>query len=229
MLTVKTVEPAQAKEWVKQGWFMFRANPVIWALLGLLFGSTVFILSMLPFLGPLLLNVAVPVLIGGMLLAVKQAHTSKAVEVADALKVLKDVPIRNQLMLVGAIMLGASFAATLLGKLLVGDLIMMDDITGLPSLNLNVSMLVFLLMISLGTGMLFTYAPALVVFKGMMAMDAVKASFQGAWTNALPFVVFALIYAGLTVLAAIPLMLGFVVLIPVMSGAVYMSYKDIFE
>ncbi|OQX02051.1 MAG: hypothetical protein BWK73_43975 [Thiothrix lacustris] len=229
MLTVKTVEPAQAKEWVKQGWFMFRANPVIWALLGLLFGSTVFILSMLPFLGPLLLNVAVPVLIGGMLLAVKQAHTSKAVEVADALKVLKDVPIRNQLMLVGAIMLGASFAATLLGKLLVGDLIMMDDITGLPSLNLNVSMLVFLLMISLGTGMLFTYAPALVVFKGMTAMDAVKASFQGAWTNALPFLVFALIYAGLTLLAAIPLMLGFVVLIPVMSGAVYMSYKDIFE
>ncbi|MBO0614481.1 MAG: hypothetical protein RL122_1452 [Pseudomonadota bacterium] len=229
MLTVKTVEPAQAIQWIKQGWFMFRANPVIWALLGVLFGSTVLLLSMLPFIGGLLLNVAIPVLIGGMLLAVKQAHTSKAVEVADALKVLKDVPIRNQLMLVGAIMLGASFAATLLGKLLVGDLIMMDDITGLPSLNLNVSMLVFLLMISLGTGMLFTYAPALVVFKGMTAMDAVKASFHGAWTNALPFVVFALIYAGLTLLAAIPLMLGFVVLIPVMVGAVYMSYKDIFE
>ena len=229
MLTVKTVEPAQAIQWIKQGWFMFRANPVIWALLGVLFGSTVLLLSMLPFIGGLLLNVAIPVLIGGMLLAVKQAHTSKAVEVADALKVLKDVPIRNQLMLVGAIMLGASFAATLLGKLLVGDLIMMDDITGLPSLNLNVSMLVFLLMISLGTGMLFTYAPALVVFKGMTAMDAVKASFHGAWTNALPFVVFALIYAGLTLLAAIPLMLVFVVLIPVMVGAVYMSYKDIFE
>ncbi|OQX01610.1 MAG: hypothetical protein BWK73_45455 [Thiothrix lacustris] len=229
MLTVKTVEPAQAIQWIKQGWFMFRANPVIWALLGVLFGSTVLLLSLLPFIGGLLLNVAIPVLIGGMLLAVKQAHTSKAVEVADALKVLKDVPIRNQLLLVGAIMLGASFAATLLGKLLVGDLIMMDDITGLPSLNLNVSMLVFLLMISLGTGMLFTYAPALVVFKGMAAMDAVKASFHGAWTNALPFVVFALIYAGLTLLAAIPLMLGFVVLIPVMVGAVYMSYKDIFE
>jgi uncharacterized membrane protein len=229
MLTVKTVEPAHALHWIKQGWFMFRANPVTWALLGLLFGSVVLILSMLPFIGPLLLNVVIPVLLGGMLLAVKQAHTNKAVEVADALKVLQNEPLRKQLLLVGAIMLGASFAATLLGKLLVGDLIMMDDITGLPSFNINSSMLIFLLMISLGTGMLFTYAPALVVFKGMTAQDAVKASFQGAWANALPFVVFALIYAGLTLLAAIPLMLGFVVLIPVMSGAVYMSYKDIFE
>lgn len=228
MLTVKNVEPAQAIEWVKQGWLMFRANPLNWALLGLLFGCTVLVLSLLPFLGGLLLNLAVPVLIGGMLLAVKQAHTGEPIAIADATKVLKDVPVRNQLLMVGVIMLGASFAATILGKLLVGDIILMDNLTGMPSFNLNSSVLIFLLLISLGTGMLFTYAPALVVFKGMKALDAVKGSFQGAWTNALPFVVFALIYAVLTLLASIPLMLGFVVLIPVMVGAVYMSYKDIF-
>jgi uncharacterized membrane protein len=63
----------------------------------------------------------------------------------------------------------------------------------------------------------------------MSALEAVKGSFQGAWANALPFVVFALLYMVLAFVASIPMMLGFLVLIPVMMGAVYASYKDIFK
>ncbi len=227
MLKVRSVDPLQAIQWFKQGWQVFMSNPATWALMGLLFGIIV-LARLLPFIGSLLINLVMPLLVGGMLLAVKQAHTGKTVKINDALNVLKNEPIRNQLLTVGVLMIGASFVATLLGKLLVGDMIMMDDITGFSTLNINSSKLIFLLMISLGTGMLFAYAPALVVFEGMTAVAAVKASFQGAWANALPFVIFALIYLGLTFVAAIPLMLGFIVLIPVMMGAVYASYKDIF-
>ncbi|UOG93696.1 MAG: hypothetical protein L3K52_08195 [Candidatus Thiothrix sulfatifontis] len=227
MLKVRSVDPLQAIQWFKQGWQVFMSNPATWALMGLLFGIIV-LGRLLPFIGSLLINLVMPLLVGGMLLAVKQAYTGKTVKIDDALNVLKNEPIRNQLLTVGVLMIGASFVATLLGKLLVGDMIMMDDITGFSTLNINSSKLIFLLMISLGTGMLFAYAPALVVFEGMTAVAAVKASFQGAWANALPFVIFALIYLGLTFLAAIPLMLGFIVLIPVMMGAVYASYKDIF-
>lgn len=227
MLKVRSVDPLQAIQWFKQGWQVFMSNPATWALMGLLFGIIV-LARLLPFIGSLLINLVMPLLVGGMLLAVKQAHTGKTVKINDALNVLKNEPIRNQLLTVGVLMIGASFVATLLGKLLVGDMIMMDDITGFSTLNINSSKLIFLLMISLGTGMLFAYAPALVVFEGMTAVAAVKASFQGAWANALPFVIFALIYLGLTFVAAIPLRLGFIVLIPVMMGAVYASYKDIF-
>ena len=228
MLTIKTVEPLQAIEWVKQGWRMFRANPVNWALMGLLFGAIVLVLSMLPFIGGVLLNMAVPVLTGGMLLAVHNAYGGKPAEIRELFSAFKNDTQRNQLLLVGAIMLGAGFVAAILSKLLVGDIISVDQLTGMPVFNFGSSMLVFLLLVSVGMGMLFTYAPALVVFKGMSAMDAVKCSFKGAWENALPFVIFAVLYAVLAFVASIPLMLGFLVLIPVMMGAVYMSYKDIF-
>ncbi|MGB5597373.1 MAG: BPSS1780 family membrane protein [Thiothrix litoralis] len=229
MLTVKIVEPLQAIEWLKFGWRLFRANPVNWALMGLLFGVIVLVLSMLPFLGGVLLNMAVPLLTGGMLLAVKNAHAGKQTEIPELFSAFKDETTRYQLLMLGALMLGAGFVAAILSKLLVGDMISIDELTGMPIFNFGGSILVFVLLVSLGMGMLFTYAPALVVFNGMSALEAVKGSFQGAWANALPFVVFALLYMVLAFVASIPMMLGFLVLIPVMMGAVYASYKDIFK
>ncbi len=62
----------------------------------------------------------------------------------------------------------------------------------------------------------------------MGAIDAIKHSFGGAWKNLLPFVIFMLIYAALSIVAAIPFGLGFLVLLPVVTAANYCSYKDIF-
>ncbi|SEA85420.1 MAG: BPSS1780 family membrane protein [Candidatus Thiothrix putei] len=229
MLKVKTVDPLQSIEWFKQGWRMFMTNPVNWALMGLLFGVIVLVLSMLPFIGALVLNLVMPILTGGMLLAVKNTQAGAAVEITDLFRVFKDEPKRNQLLVVGALMLGAGLVAAVLSTLFVGNAIRIDELTGMPSFNLGLSALLFMFVVVIFLGMLFTYAPALVVFEGMSAVDAVKGSLQGAWANVLPFIVFVLLYAALAFVASIPFMLGFVVLIPVMMGAVYAGYKDIFR
>jgi Predicted integral membrane protein len=151
------------------------------------------------------------------------------VEITDLFSVFKDEPKRNQLLVVGALMLGAGLVAAVLSTLFVGNAIRIDELTGMPSFNLGLSALLFMFVVVIFLGMLFTYAPALVVFEGMSAVDAVKGSLQGAWANVLPFIVFVLLYAALAFVASIPFMLGFVVLIPVMMGAVYAGYKDIFR
>lgn len=228
MLKVRNVDPLQAIQWFKQGWQVFMSNPATWALMGLLFGVIVLVSSMLPFLGGVILNLLVPILTAGMLQAVKNSQAGTPIEITDVFSFFKDEPKRNQLLIVGALMLGAGLVAAVLSTLFIGNAIQVDELTGMPSFNLGLSALLFMFVVVIFLGMLFTYAPALVIFEGMSAVDAVKGSLQGTLANVLPFVVFVLFYAALSFVAAIPFMLGFLVLIPVMMAAVYAAYKDIF-
>jgi uncharacterized membrane protein len=227
MLTVKKVDPLQPIAWFKQGWRVFLSNPVNWSLMALLFGVMVLVLSVLPFIGGLVLNLLVPILTGGMLLAVSR-DAGRQAEIMDLFSVFRDEQKRTQLLIVGALMLGAGLLAAIVSAMFVGDAVKVDELTGMPSFNLGMGALLFLMVVAVVMGMLFIYAPALVMFKGMGALDAVKGSFQGTSANVLPFVVFVLMYAALSFVASIPFMLGFLVLIPVMIGAVYAGYKDIF-
>lgn len=45
--------------------------------------------------------------------------------------------------------------------------------------------------------------------------------------NFAPFIIFMLIYMVLSIIAAIPFGLGFLVLLPVVVGAIYVGYKDL--
>jgi len=72
------------------------------------------------------------------------------------------------------------------------------------------------------------FAPALVVFHDQGAVEAMKESFSGCLRNIMPFLVYGLIGLVLSILASIPLMLGWLALGPVFAGSLYASYKDIY-
>ena len=72
------------------------------------------------------------------------------------------------------------------------------------------------------------FAPALVVFHGRDAVQALKESFIGCLKNILPFFVYGLVMFVFGILASIPFGLGWLVLGPVLAASVYTSYKDIF-
>ena len=84
------------------------------------------------------------------------------------------------------------------------------------------------LVLSLPLFMAMWFAPALVFFNRMPPFAALRASFGACVKNALPFVVYGLIVLVLAFFAALPLFLGFLVLLPVVSGSIYVSYRDIF-
>ena len=72
------------------------------------------------------------------------------------------------------------------------------------------------------------FAPALVFFEDASPIDAIKASFSACWKNIVPFIVYGLLMFIASIVAALPFMLGFLVLLPIIFGSMLASYKDIF-
>jgi uncharacterized membrane protein len=73
------------------------------------------------------------------------------------------------------------------------------------------------------------FAPPLVVFGNLAALDAMKSSFSACLKNFASFLVYGLIGIVLAVAASIPLMLGWLVLAPVLIASVYTGYRDIYQ
>ncbi|MBA3904416.1 MAG: hypothetical protein C0522_12225, partial [Rhodocyclaceae bacterium] len=73
------------------------------------------------------------------------------------------------------------------------------------------------------------FAPALVIFRNVAPLEAMKASFFACLKNIVPFLVYGVILFVLGIIAMIPFGLGLLVLVPVMMGSVYASYVEIFE
>ena len=71
--------------------------------------------------------------------------------------------------------------------------------------------------------------PALVVFHNVAPLQAMMASFRVCLKNMGPFLLYGVVMLILFVLAAIPAFLGYLVLLPVLMGAQYASYRDLFE
>jgi uncharacterized membrane protein len=77
--------------------------------------------------------------------------------------------------------------------------------------------------------MAYWFAPTLVIFHNMGALDAMRLSFFACLRNLLPFLVYSVISMLLLILAALPLGLGLFIMIPTMTASLYASYKDIFS
>jgi uncharacterized membrane protein len=88
--------------------------------------------------------------------------------------------------------------------------------------------LLFILLVMLVITMALFYAIPLVMLAGREPWQSLQDSVVVCSANFLPLSVFGLVYIVLTVLAALSLGLGFLVLIPVTFGAVYASYRDVF-
>ena len=87
--------------------------------------------------------------------------------------------------------------------------------------------LIFLNLVPLAMAVWF--APALVVFRNVAPLEAMKASFFACLKNIVPFLVYGVILFVLCIVAMIPFGLGMLVMMPVMMGSVYASYVEIFE
>jgi uncharacterized membrane protein len=72
------------------------------------------------------------------------------------------------------------------------------------------------------------FAPALVVFHELGAVEAMKQSFTGCLRNIVPFLVYGVILIVPAFIASIPLGLGWLVLGPVTAASIYTAYRDIY-
>ena len=73
------------------------------------------------------------------------------------------------------------------------------------------------------------FAAPLVVFDGLKPGAALKASFSVSLKNWAAFTLYGLVLIALFVAAAIPFLLGLLVMAPVAMISVYTAYRDIFR
>ncbi len=228
----RAVPAGNAFEWFKQGWALFVVSPGMWVTLTIVLVMSFLALNIVPLVGWLAANLLTPLLAAGMLLACKKAANGEAPEINDLFAGFRQNAAN--LVMVGVIYMVGMLAIFAIVLVLGGGSIAGAMMMGRPETGMGVAfgglMLAMLLSLALSVPLFMAlwFAPALVFFNNMQAVEALKASFNACMKNTLPFLVYSLIALVLMFFAALPVGLGFLVLVPVLSGSVYASYRDIF-
>ena len=223
----RVVPPGNAFEWLRQGWAFFISHPAQWlVLLVIILG-----LHIVPLVGTLAANLLTPLLGAGLLHACRKAADGNAPELGDLFIGFKQNT--NNLVMLGVLYMGGMLLIFALIFVLGGGSMAGGLMLGSPvGVGLMLGGVIFSLLLSLALSvplfMALWFAPALVLFNNMSPVEALKASFNASLRNTMPFIVYGLVVLVLAFFAALPLGLGFLVLIPVLVGSAYESYRDIF-
>ena len=170
------------------------------------------------------------------LLACHQQDQGGEISVAVVFSGFSNRP--GQLALIGVAYLVASIAIVILMIILM--IIILGGLESLSELDLDDPELLLkhainlLLVVLIGlslyvpVAMALWFAPALVIFRQVTAFEAMQMSIKGCLLNVLPFLVYGVLAMILMIIASIPLLLGWLIMLPVLIASVYVSYKDIF-
>jgi len=221
-LLIARVDTAHGWRWIKQGWELFKASPWQWVLTMILYLAINVLLDVLPVIGALIQNLLSPILLAGLMLG---CHAQAGGELfrAGYLFAAFRRPLRTLLRyavlyvaLSTLIMLPAFLSITIAGP--------EQSYGTVQLLGMFVSALLFapLLMATLFPPVLLMLHP------GLTARQAMWLSFWACYRNILPFFSYGLIALLLLVVAALPMFLGLLILMPVLTASVYFAYLDLF-
>jgi uncharacterized membrane protein len=215
--------------WLAHGWKMFRQAPLIWIVISLIFGVIALVLGVIPGIN-LIFNLLIPVFVGGIMIGCKALEDGEELRIGHLFAGFSSHA--GNLVLIGLIFL-AGIVAMLIIMALVGGLgfgaammgggMSAEAVAGASVLAMLVAMLLFVPL-----AMAVWYAPPLVVFHDVPPLEAVKVSFFACLKNFVPFLVYGVVFVVLAMLASLPLLLGWLVLIPVTQASVYAGYRDMF-
>lgn len=231
----RTVDAGRGVSWWTEAWALFAKQIGVWILLSLAMMAIYIVLTLIPFIGSLAGSLLVPVFIGSWMLAARKVEGGGTLEVGDLFSGFRDK--LTPLLVLGALLLAAMLViGVIVGALGIGAMGGMMAGGAMQSAGAMMAAAgtgMFALLIALVLGSALTlavwFAPALVVFRDMQPVDALKASVSASLKNIGPFLIYGLLYIVAAIVASIPFGLGWIVLLPIMLLTVYASYKDIYE
>jgi hypothetical protein len=228
----RTVDAGRAIEWLKAGWQLFLKNPGIWIAQTAIGGIILICLGVIPVLGHVATHFLLVVFVGGLMLGCKSLAEGGELRIDHLFAGFRQNT--GNLVMVGvyylvgiAVIIGIVFAiggGSILTGAAVGSLAGAGMIAGGVMLALLVGLALYMPL-----AMAVWFAPALVVLHNVPPMEAMRASFRVCLKNMGPFLLYGVVVLILFVLAAIPAGLGLLVLLPVLMGAQYVSYRDLYE
>ncbi|HYA21321.1 MAG TPA: BPSS1780 family membrane protein [Burkholderiales bacterium] len=230
----RQVAAGQGWQWIVEGFELFKKSPIIWVALSIILLLIAFIAwRYIPILGPFLLYLLWPVFVGGLMIGCQAQQNGAELEIAHLFAGFRKNT--NSLVALGGI--------NIVGNLIIGFVILVlgggamfgmvkggqPDIGAMAS-ALSGAMLALLVGLALYVplAMALWFAPALAVLNDMQPVPALKSSFDACLKNIIPFLIYGIALTVLSIIACIPLFLGFLVLIPVIFTSIYASYRDIY-
>ncbi|HMK14179.1 MAG TPA: BPSS1780 family membrane protein [Burkholderiales bacterium] len=230
----RQVAAGQGWQWIVEGFGLFKKSPIIWVVLFIILFLFAIALNFIPILGPLVVYILSPVFLGGLMLGCKAQENGEELEIAhlfagfkkntNSLIALGGVNLIGQIIIFGVMFMlggGAIFSLMRGGQ---PDLAAMTAAMSGAMLAVLVALALYIPLV-----MALWFAPALAVFNDMQPVPALKSSFDACLKNIIPFLIYGIALFVLSIIASIPLFLGFLVLLPVIFASIYTGYKDIYH
>ena len=216
--------------WIAEGWDLFKRQPGMWIGIILLLFVIMIAAAFIPVVGGLLMSLFGPVFAAGIVSGCKTLDTGGELEIGHLFAGFREKT--GTLVAVGGIYLGVSLVVMLVVGLIMGVgmfTMMGGDQAEMQALGMTM-VLAMLVMFALLLPLIMAiwFAAPLVLFHDHGALDAMKGSFAGCMRNILPFLWYGVLFFLLSIVATIPLGLGWLVLGPVLAASVYTSYRDIY-
>lgn len=238
-LTIARIPAANGLAWIKTGWGLFVQAPIQWTGMTALVFLVLMAVTMIPYVGPVLVHVLSPFIVAGYLSASRAGSAGEMVNFLHLAAGWREG--RDTLLVIGGVyMLATLLIFSLVGFLTGGDLegLLREAQTpggltpdaaeqilaqALPALLLGTLLFAPLLMAT-------WFSPGLVIFE---RFPPLRAMWWSLWTCALnwrPVLTYSLLL-GLIGLGAvlIPFGLGLLVFLPLTLTATYAAYRDIFQ
>lgn len=230
----RAVGAGQGWAWITGGFDLFKKQPGIWIALVVVLFVILIVLSFLNvifFLGGIATFLLMPVFVGGMMLGCQALQRDGPLEMGHLFAGFKTQTVN--LVVLGAIGIAGWIVVMVPVILIVGAGAFFGAMSGdaAGAMAMGGSFLIAWLIamaLSILLYMALWFAPALVVLRGVAPVAAVKQSFLGCLKNIVPFLIYGIIMLVLSIVATIPIGLGWLVLGPVVIASVYVAYRDIY-
>lgn len=229
------LQAMQGWQWIKQGYVLFMKAPLLWVVVVLICFIAVIGLSAVPVVGEPLASLLLPVVLVGLMAGCQALERGDELELAHLfsgfqqrttqLITLGGIALVGQFLIFGVMMMvgGTTLVSILMSGQPVEDPeIIRQAVTGAGmAILLGLSLFSVLLMA-------MQFAPMLVYFNSIAPLDAMKLSIRAFLANIGPMLVYGTTFMFLAILASIPMMLGWLILLPITFTSIYACYRSIF-
>lgn len=234
-MQARKVNIANGWLWIKQGYWLFKKSPVLMVVLTAISVAGLIGVAAIPVVGDPLATLLFPVLYAGFMLGCRALEQGDELELAHLFAGLQNntthlvslggINLVSQMLILGVMKLTGGEA--LVDILMAGHhpedpTVLAQAIAG-AGIALLLGMVLFTVLL-----MAMQFAPMLVVFDKISPVAALKASFKACLRNILPMTMYASMLLPFAILASVPLMLGWLILLPVMIASMYAAYRDLF-
>lgn len=221
--------------WVKQGFWLFRKSPLLWVSLTAIGVIGMLGLASVPVVGDPLATLLFPVLLAGYMLGCHAQAQGEELELAhlfagfrqnaQQLVTLGGINLVVKLLILGVMKSagGAELVDILTSGQQVEDPAVLVRAVEAAGMALPVGLILFSLLM-----MAMQFAPMLVIFGKMPPVAAMKTSLRAFLRNVVPLTVYGVMLLPFAFLASLPMMLGWLVLMPVVIASMYATYRDLF-